>query len=170
MAQGNIEVTITCLQHAIEDTQATIRAYDAKAEVLGILLTLALGISNYTLALDQIKDCAKWLLILSWFFGLVSMVLLGAVLYPKKNIFAPINMGGYIPTRTYFWINDPNRSVVDLADLALGTNWCSELVFENLKLSLIRDTKHSRFIRSLWAALLVIVCILFAVISKAKGW
>lgn len=33
--EKNSDVVINCLQHAIDDAQSTIRAYDTKAEILG---------------------------------------------------------------------------------------------------------------------------------------
>ncbi len=74
----NKNTTIACLQHALADSQATIRAYDSKAEILAVLLTVALGITNFT-ALQQSAVCFKALLAAGWIIGLVAIGFLGEV-------------------------------------------------------------------------------------------
>lgn len=161
--KGSSDVTINCLQHAIEDTQGTIRAYDSKAEILGILLTVALGITNFTLLQQAPAALSKCLLGTSWVVGLIALALLGRVLRPKKNLFKELNCGSYTPTGAYFLFNVlscPQNTVSELAKKAQQTDWVSELTYESMKLSLIRDRKHSCFMSALWvsgAALLLVV-------------
>lgn len=142
--------TISCLQHAIEDAQGTIRAYDTKAEILAILLTLAIGITNFTL-IPRETDCSKWILVSSWIVGLVAIAILGLALHPRKDQFKNINLGNYTPSGTYFMFNllsSPQNTVTNLATRALETDWVLELIYENMKLSVIRENKHYWFI---WA-------------------
>lgn len=169
----NKNTTISCLQHAIEDAQATIRAYDSKAEVLGILLTLAIGITNL-IFLEQPDRCSKLLLGASVFVGLMAAGLLGVVLNPKKDLFSKISFGGYAPKGTYFVANigsGPQNTVSALSEEALDTNWTCELMFESMKLSLIREHKHRWFIRALWCSGGQVVLIASAVlVVGARKW
>lgn len=140
----SVSYAISNLQHAIEDAQATIRAYDSKAEVLGILLTIAIGITNFT-ALKYVTHCAKLLLVASWGVSIVAIFALGLVLLPRKNLFKSIAFGSYTPKGTYFLTgikSAPQNTVAELATQALATDWVHELTYENMKLSLIRDYKH----------------------------
>lgn len=166
-AQVNVENTLSCLQHSIEDSQGTIRAFDAKAEVLGVLLTLALGITNFAL-LEKAEVLTKLFIGSAWVFGVASMVYLGAVLHPKRNIFQSIDMGGYMPQGTYFWLPDtPNSrlSIKDRAEKALGTDWVVELTYENVKLALIRDWKYKCFKKALYWAGGALLCVAVSIVS-----
>lgn len=163
------DTAISCLKHAIEDAQETIRAYDTKAEILGILLTLAIGITNFTL-LEHSKGCTKWILLSSWIVALVAITVLGLVLHPKKNPFANIAHGNYTPSGTYFLTNlpsAPQNTVSALTDKAVLTDWVSELMYENMKLSVIRDHKHRCFTLALRLTGFTILLIVASIIIGA---
>ena len=163
--KDKIETTISCLQHAIEDAQDTIRAYDSKAEILGILLTVAIGITNFTF-LQHSTSYSKALLVASWIAGLVAICALGLVLHPKKDLFKKIDFGGYTPKETYFLSNiesSPQNTVTELASKALNTDWVCELTYENMKLSLIREYKHCCFVFALKAAGITLLLIALTV-------
>ena len=169
MADAKTDTAISCLKHAMEDAQETIRAYDTKAEILGILLTLAIGITNYTL----FEHCTGWpkrILLSSWIVALVAIILLGLVLHPRRNPFKNIALGNYIPSGTYYLSNlssAPQNTVSSLADKAINTDWISELMYENMKLSAIRDHKHCWFS---WALKLTGIAILLIAISIIIGF
>lgn len=166
--KDKIETTITCLQHAIEDAQGTIRAYDAKAEILGILLTVAIGITNFT-CLQHTSFYAKIFLIASWIAGLVAIGALGFVLHPKNDLFKKIAFGGYTPKQTYFFTkieSSPQNTVEELANKAINTDWVSELTYENMKLSLIREFKRCYFVFALRAAGVTLLLIGITVIIE----
>lgn len=155
--------------HAIADNQGTIRAYDTKAEVLGILLTLAIGITNFTLLQHEIS-CSKWILASSWIIGLIAIAALGLVLYPKKDQFKNIGLGNYTPSGTYFLFNlssTPQNTVTALANKAIDTDWVSELIYENMKLSVIRENKHHWFIYSLKLTGITLLLITLSIILGA---
>lgn len=164
------DLAISCIKHAIEDTQDTIRAYDTKAEILGILLTLAIGITNYTL-FEHSTGCVKTFLLGSWSIAIVAIVVAGFVLYPKKNPFKNIALGNYIPSGTYFLTNlstSPQNTVIKLADMAINTDWVSELMYENMKLSAIRDYKHTYFNWALRLSGVTIILIIVSIIILAS--
>lgn len=169
----NTEVVISCLLHAIEDAQGTIRAYDSKAEILGVLLTIALGITNFTFLQQPPGALSNYLLGASWLLGLLALGLLGMVLLPKKDQFRGLSYGTYEPTGAYFLINVrscPQNTVSALASKAKQTDWASELTYESMKLSLIRDSKHRCFIWALKAAGLTLLLISVAVVVEGAGW
>lgn len=167
LLQDQKDTTISCLMHSITDTQQTIRAYDTKAEILGILLTLAIGITNYTL-LSGSQTYSKSIVIIGWLLGLISIVLLGLVLYPKKDPFKKINLGTYIPTGVFYLrdLSTPQNSINYLVDKANNTDWISELMYECMKLSVIRNHKHCLFI---WALRTSGITLLFIAISISQS-
>ena len=168
METENNDVTISCLQHAITDAQETIRAYDSKAEILAILLTVALGITNFTLLQNNPDAWSRYLLAVSWIVGLLTLASLGMVLRPRKNPFKGILLGAYRPAGTYFFCNVlacPENTVEGLAKRAKDTDWVSELTYESVKLSLIREAKHGWFSRALWFAALTLLLVTLAVLK-----
>lgn len=158
--------TIESLRHAIDDSQGTIRAYDVKAEILAVLLTLIVGATSQTFCSD-FNEQGQFLLKCAWVLCLLTAFLLGIVLMPKTNLFAKINYGTFTPRGSYHFHNIspyPTNSVSSIAANALATNWIEELTYEVMKLSLIRERKHFWFINSLWPAATTILVIILAII------
>ena len=167
---NNEQATIDCLKHALEDTQETIRGYDNKAEILAVLLTLAVGLTNFTLFPLIVDSLEKYLLMASWVTAFAAITLLGLVLHPKVNLFEAIQKGTYTPQGTYFLhkINEsPTNTISALAERALNTNWVEELTYECMKVSIIREKKHCWFVSALLISGLTLLLILLALLSGA---
>lgn len=169
MTIDNEQLTIECLMHSIEDAQQTIRAYDTKAEILAILLTFAIGLTNFTL-MPSLGFTSKSFLLFSWLVSLLAILFLGFVLHPKKNQFKSISFGTYSPSGLYFLhkiTESAQNTVSALADKARNTNWVEELTYESMKLSLIRDKKHKWFIRALCLSGIALALIFLLIIVGA---
>lgn len=169
-ANSNELATIECLKHALEDTQETIRGYDNKAEILAVLLTLAVGFTNFTLFPVVAGSLEKYILVASWITAFVAITFLGFVLHPNVNLFKAIQKGTYTPQGTYFLhkINEsPTNTISDLAERALKTNWVEELTYECMKVSIIRERKHCWFVLALQVSGLTLLLILLALLSGA---
>lgn len=153
------------LLHSIEDAQETIRGYDNKAEVLGVLLTLSIGVTNFSLVNLGNTSC-KYFMIASWCTALLAIIFLGLVLHPRSDLFEKIIFGGYTPKRTYYMGNintSPTNTVSELASRIAETDWVHELTYEIMKLSLIRDYKKYWFeaaLRTSGLALVMVVGVL----------
>ena len=48
--------SLTCLINSLNETQETIRAYDVKAEILALVVTLALGLLSHNFG-DNLDYC-----------------------------------------------------------------------------------------------------------------
>lgn len=146
------KMSIERLQKIIDETQATVRAYDTKAEILAVILTLVIGIINFTL-INEVKSGGfiKYMALITTAIGVIALFVNGLVLYPKKDVFKAIQTNNYKPKRTYFVNieNTPTFNNIDIyVDEVDSTDWKHELAYEVLKISLIRDRKHSCFV---WA-------------------
>jgi hypothetical protein len=78
------------------------------------------------------------MLLSSWVVALIAITALGFVLHPMTNPFKNIALGNFTPSGTYFLSNlssAPQNTVTTLADRAINTDWVSELMYENMKLS-----------------------------------
>lgn len=170
MAEKNKNITsldehtkqsIDRLQKIIDETQATVRAYDTKAEVLAVILTLVIGVVNFTLVNDvKSVGCLRYMALATTALGLIALFVNGFVLYPKKDIFKGIQTNNYKPKRTYF-VNMESCPTFNNIDIYVNevdsTDWKHELAYEVLKISLIRDRKHSCFILALRLACLTLI-------------
>lgn len=155
------KLSIDRLQKIIDETQATVRAYDTKAEILAVILTLVIGVVNFTLVNDvKSVGCLKYMALATTTLGLIALFVNGFVLYPKKDIFKGIQTNNYKPKRTYFVNMEscPTFNNIDIyVDEVDSTDWKHELAYEVLKISLIRDRKHSCFIWALKLAGLALI-------------
>lgn len=159
------KATLECLQKALGETQETIRAYDTKAEVLAIIMTLVVGIINFGMVAESCKaHCViKYLSVASIALGVFALFAVGMVLYPRKNIFKDIDTGDDRPKRTYFVSFDfmPEfKSLDEYIGQIDNTDWKREIAYEILKTSCIRDHKHYWFHIGIRCAAFTLFCIL----------
>ncbi len=166
------KTTQECLQKTLDETQETIRAYDTKAEVLAIILTLVVGIINFGMVADSCKKYSgiKFLSVTSIVLVIFTLFAVGMVLYPRKNLFKDIDTGDERPKRTYFVSFDFMPSFKSL-DEYIGqvdlTDWKREIAYEVLKTSCIRDHKHYWFHIGLRCAGVTLLFILVLLIGIA---
>lgn len=158
--------TIDCLLNNINETQETIRSYDTKAEILGILMTLVVGFLNYNLISDYKCDSIiMGLIAAATFVAITALALLLTVLFPSRNPAHEVDLGKFQPKNTYFVFKKPEEqfNFDVIYSRLVDTEWQKELLFELLKLSAIRDRKHKWFTRSVKAASLTLLIIVFLV-------
>jgi len=152
--------SLTCLLNSLNEIQETIRAYDVKAEILAVVITLALGLLGQNFG-DNLDYC-RWQIfvgIACIITGLISIALVGLVLYPSKEPFKKIDLTDYSPQRSYYINTDnytPKMKVSALLDRIEKTDWQAELAYEILKCSSIRDRKHILFVASLRVSVLTL--------------
>lgn len=154
--------TIDCLLNAISDTQEIIRGYDTKAEILGILIALIVGLLNFNLLADYNNDAIVMALVgFATLFAIVSVFLMVAVLFPLKSPLDDIDLGDYVPKNSFHHIKPRNEKFKfkDIYSRLLETDWKSELLLELLKLSSIRERKRSWFRWSVFSAVISLVLV-----------
>lgn len=170
--EGQDQVSLECLQNTLDETQETIRAYDTKAEVLAIILTLVVGVVNFTLVSEGCKaHCwIKVASIVSIFVGIATLFAAGMVLYPRKNFLKDIETGAEKPKGTYFvslGVDSPFRNLDDFLRQVEETDWKREVAYEVLKTSHIRDNKHFWFHIAIRGAAITLLGILVLLIGVA---
>ena len=104
--------TLTCLQNALNETQETIRAYDTKAGILSALLTLVVGIINYSFITSNTNVLLNVMALIASLSGLIAIGLLGAVIFPMKDPREGFDLSGFEPKGTYYVsLNDSSKKV-----------------------------------------------------------
>lgn len=159
------ETDVDVLRDAISDAQETIRAYDLKAEILTAVMTLLVAMVAFAWH-DVDTGSLKYLEITIIITTFVTMGCLAATLSPANNPLSGVTNGTYTPKGVYYLsaATLKKESVSDIAKKIKGTNWTSELAFELVKVSNIRERKNHWFrwaIRAYAATfvLLLILCL-----------
>ena len=145
---------ISFLFSALKEAQDSIRAFDVKAQIVGIGYIFATGIIAAIGSLNpgDAPPFTSLVLLIAWLILMIPIVFFGAVLYPSRKM-AP-NLGEktkhvkrlyYVPMEYYKNI-DAYLKELDQCDIK------TELSYELMKLSALRDLKRTRFLRALYAA------------------
>lgn len=161
--QQNIE----CLLNAVNEAQETIRSYDTKSEILGILMTLVVGLLNFNLVSDYKRDTWVMLLIaLATVSAIISLLFMLSVLFPSRNPVEEVDLGEYTPRGTYFLFKKRGDkfNFNSIYSKIIDTDWQKELLLELLKVSGIRDRKHTWFTRAVKTAAFTFIVIVSLVI------
>jgi hypothetical protein len=149
------------LEHALSDTQDTIRAFDVKAEILAAVLALTVGLVNYgVLSSIGSSSTQKLLVSISLCGGLITVIILGAVLWPMSNPVDGLDIIDCPPKGTYFVTTKTQPEFLRLACFLVAareTNWVEELGLELVKCSRIRDRKAAWFKKALVSAFMTVL-------------
>lgn len=142
------------LRESLTEAQITVRAYDTKAQIVGVGYAFALGIVGGTS--DWFPKAAENTLVpilVFWGVVMAPLLLFGYVLYPTRKT-APKVEGDTANTLERILYLDPVAHPTINAVVAAATRSCqsNELAYELLKVSKLRELKRIRFIRALIAA------------------
>lgn len=148
-ASDKIEV----VREALAEAQQTVRAYDTKAQIVGVGYIFALGIV-FRLGghLPKLQRSDELLVIAGWSVVIFPILLFGFVLYPtRKSVSLAASEGNVARGLLYF---TPGTHVsVDAYIEALGAaDGLRERVKELFFVSELRELKRKRFLRALFSA------------------
>ncbi|MGE0253962.1 MAG: hypothetical protein AB7N54_16145 [Alphaproteobacteria bacterium] len=158
------------LLEALRSANETARSYDTKAQISGLMLILSINplfLVLNRLAGDSAPDAYLVIALLSLL--ILNVCLFGAVLMPQRNPFGRIRFDrGSVRHTFYVAASDPRGLEQRVAD-ARQTDWESELQFEIMKVSAIRDAKHARFMAAMAAAAVSYVLIIVILVWIAAA-
>jgi hypothetical protein len=152
--QPSTEQALSLLRDSLAEAQATVRSYDSKAQIVGIGYIFALGIVG---ALDDLvpdsTDSNVVKIVVGWIVVILPIVLFGFVLYPSRKMVRKLADEPEVRPKHVLYV-DPKRldNVEALKEAASGADPPTEVAFELLKVSMLRELKRQRFLRALWAA------------------
>jgi hypothetical protein len=146
--------SLSLLRDSLGEAQATVRAYDTKAQIVGIGYIFALGIvTRVGEALPKTSEINIVYVLVAWGVVILPILLFGFVLYPSRKK-APRLANELTMKLEHILYIDPQR-LGDLKELKEAAGRCdpiSEIAFELLKVSMLRELKRRRFLRALFAA------------------
>lgn len=140
------------LQLTLEEAQATVRAYDTKAQIVGIGYTFALNIVAAVMGgLPGSGNGIPLLIILFWLVIMAPLFLFGYVLYPSRRSAPRVQDTSELGLQRVLYVETKRHGSFDqLLKASQNSDWRGELIYEVLKVSKLREIKRGRFIRALF--------------------
>lgn len=153
--EPSTQQSLKLLRDSLVEAQATVRAYDTKAQIVGIGYIFALGIVGKVR--DLIPSSTSELntvgVLIAWVVVILPILLFGFVLYPSRKMAPKLadETTGKLENILYV---DP-KNVGNVEELKKAVSRCDpidEVAFELLKVTGLRELKRQRFLRALFAA------------------
>ena len=167
---GTDETTLPFLLASLKDAQDTTRAYDTKAQIVGVgyIFTVKV-IFEIGSEIGDRPEVGLVLVTLAWLIVICPILLFGAVLYPTRKVSPRLGEKGSDAARTFYV--EPEH-VLDV-DAYLATVEANdpkkEVAYEILKTAGLRDIKRRRFLRALWAAAISFFVLFLGQLLRAEG-
>ena len=139
---------------ALQEAQSVGRAYDNKAQIVGVGYILALNlVLRFGDLLPTHAPIGPLFYAVVWGIVIMPILQFGQVLYPsrtraEKELTGKTSGGSNVPP-IYYVDPDSFANVRDLVHQALKSDWTSVLAAELLKTSRVRIIKQARFRRGL---------------------
>ncbi len=140
------------LKDSLSEAQISVRAYDTKAQILGVGYIFALNvIGQVGEQLTQHNDVGIVTIIVAWAVVISPIALFGYVLYPVRKTSAERHDGNGANHILYLH-PDRYNSASELITAAEECQPTDEIAHELINVSKLRESKRKRFVRGLIAA------------------
>ena len=137
---------------ALKEVQDTVRAYDTKAQIVGVGFIFSIGIiTGFGERLPAMADVSGLLVALFWIFAIGPVVLFGLVLYPSRAIAPHLETEADSVRHTYYFRPTESLGLNGFVQDLKACDWLKEIGYEIMKQSGLRELKRHRFLRALWA-------------------
>ena len=148
--------SLSLLRDSLAEAQATVRAYDTKAQIVGVGYIFALAIvENFEALLPKASELNLLTLSVAC-AAILPILLFGFVLYPSRKS-AEKFAGQSEATPEHVLYVDPTKlgSVKELIEAVGRCDPIKEVSFELVTVSRLRELKRRRFLRALFSAAVV---------------
>ncbi len=155
MLKKNQEQSLSLLKDSLKDAQDTVRAYDTKAQIVGVGYIFSLNVITQVgqIIPEKSLDVNVFSILIPWGFVIVPIILFGWVLYPTRNTSKLLGASSErISKHILFFEPSPKNTVSALKAAVLDSDPLDEVAYELLKVSKLREIKRSRFLRALFGA------------------
>lgn len=161
---------VSFLMSALTEAQASVRAFDTKAQIVGIGYIFAVGIISTIGSMNPDKpEFSILTIIFAWLLVIIPIVLFGAVLYPSRKMAPVLGERSNQVKRLYHVSTDYHKDVdsylkeIDDCDIKV------EISYELMKVSALRDLKRIRFIRSLYMTCFSFSLLFLSQVVRSSG-
>jgi len=148
------EQSVSLLRDALEEAQSTVRAYDTKAQIVGVGYIFALRIVGSVDKLLPETSEVDWLTVFAaWGIVILPILLFGYVLYPTRKSAPRLDEKPSKRPEHILYV-DPDRhdNIESLKQSVARCDPLNEFAYELLKVSKLREIKRKRFLRALFCA------------------
>lgn len=143
-------------RRALDEAQTTVRAYDTKAQIVGVGYIFALGVvARIGEQLDTQVEVSVFHVIVAWATLILPAVLFGLVLYPSRFVMGRSDHRSVLYTRPGDF-----ETPEQYAEAARRADPLIQMGQELIKVTELRETKRQRFLRALFAAGVSLVVLL----------
>ncbi len=143
--------TFALLKDSLDEAQISVRAYDTKAQIVGVGYIFALNVIGDIARLSPDSSAGGFATIIAaWVLVIVPIALFGYVLYPVRKSEADETDDG----RKHIFFLHPGRygSAEQLISAARDCDPVDEIAHELIEISLLRESKRKRFVTALASA------------------
>ncbi|MEO0823358.1 MAG: hypothetical protein AAF074_23445 [Pseudomonadota bacterium] len=162
------ERSFQMVRDSLNEAQMTVRAYDTRAQIVGVGYIFALGIvvQINDLLPDRVAHPLA-LVILSWAVVIFPIFHFGHVLYPTRKTAPEVGEELEARLERVHYV-EPERypSAAALRASVLRCDPLDEYCFELLKISRLRELKRKRFLRGLISAAIAFVVLFVSHIGR----
>ncbi len=100
---GTDKNTLPFLMASLKEVQDTVRAYDTKAQIVGVGYIFAIGIIiNLGARIANMPEMGAVTITFAWLFFIFPIALFGAVLYPSRKVAPSFGEKGTHTHRTFY--------------------------------------------------------------------
>lgn len=154
---------IELLKEALVEAQQTVRAYDTKAQIVGVGYIFALGVVFKLGELfPRMEADATAIVILSWLIVIFPILLFGVVLYPTRKSLQKVDGDKPDLNNALYFSPDQFGSTREYVAVLAAADPVGERAHELLKVSHLRELKRKRFLRALFASGIAFVALFAA--------
>ncbi len=144
--------TLILLKDSLDEAQISVRAYDTKAQIVGIGYIFTLNVIGQISALMEHQEKASLATIfVAWVIVILPIALFGYVLYPARKSATKVDDKDG-PQHMLYLHPERYGSARALIEAAQNCDPSDEIAFELLQISQLRESKRKRFVRGLIAA------------------
>ena len=152
--------SLSLLHDSLVEAQATVRAYDTKAQIVGVGYILALGVvGSFEALLPEASELNLITLSVAC-VAILPILLFGFVLYPSRKSAEKFADQSEATPEHVLYVNPTKLGSIKALKEAVGR--CDPIIevsFELLKVSQLRVLKRRRFLRALFSAAVVFLFI-----------
>ena len=168
--QNSESEQVSFLMSALDEAQSSVRAFDTKAQIVGIGYIFAVGIITTIGSWSPDKTpFTVSSVILAWLLVMVPIVFFGAVLYPSRKMAPKLGEKSSHVKRLYHMSNEYIKNVDTYLSDIENCDIKAEISYELMKVSALRELKRVRFLRALFFSCLSFVLIFVAQLIRSFG-
>jgi len=150
---SSTQQSLSLLRDSLAEAQTTVRAYDTKAQIVGVGYIFALGVETSFKALLPEASELNLLTISIACGAILPILLFGFVLYPTRKSAEKFANQSEETLEHVLYVDPTMLGSVEALKEAVGRcDPIKEVSFELLTVSQLRELKRRRFLRALFSA------------------